>query len=64
MFLIRVLNNYNEKLIVTPLEKIKIDPVAHNIIKYFRKLSLVFSKNSKNCLDHGLFEGYVMGRRI
>ena len=36
--------------------------VVYNIKKYFRKMSLVFSEISKNCQNHGVFEGAVMGR--
>ena len=57
----------NENLIVTPLERTgKNEPyyVAHNIKKYYRKMSLVFLENSKNCQNHGLIEGAVMGRHV
>ena len=57
----------NENLIVTPLEKTGMNEpyyVAHNIKKYYQKMSLVFPEKSKNCQNHGLFEGAVMGRRI
>ena len=57
----------NENLIVTPLERTgKNEPyyVAHNIKKYYTKMSLVFPENSKNCPNHGLIEGAVMGRHV
>ena len=36
---------------------------VHNIKKYYRKMSLVFSKNPKNCQNEGVFEVAVMGWR-
>ena len=48
-----------------PLERTgKHEPyyVAHNIKKYYGKMSLVFPENSKNCQNHGLIEAGVMGR--
>ena len=38
--------------------------VLRYIKKYYRKMSLVFPENSKNCPNHGLIEGAVMGRHV
>ena len=51
----------NENLIVTP-GKNEPSHVVHNIKKYFGKMNLVFPQILKNCQNHGLFEGAVMGR--
>ena len=56
----------NEKTFVTPLErtgKKRSQHDVHNIKKYYRKMSLVFSKNPKNCQNEGVFEVAVMGWR-
>ena len=38
--------------------------MVHKIKKYYGKMSLVFPENSKNCQNHGLVEGAVMGRHV
>ena len=53
----------NEKLYVTPLERNNAI-MLHIISKTLRKDVFRFSRNSKYCQNHDIFEGAVMERHV